>query len=137
MKSRLKRILSRMPRSLLSAAVLGATLLLMVAGVKNYHQLQIARQREAELQDRLQQRRQAVEALDGQLVRLRQDPVALERLARENLGMAHADELVFILPGGRGSTPTEPGPTAPPASPAGHTGLSEAPPVPRDRGLRP
>ena len=127
MKSRLKRILSRMPRSLLSAAVLGAILLLMVAGVKNYHQLQIARQREAELQDRLQQRRQAVEALDGQLVRLRQDPVALERLARENLGMAHADELVFILPGGRGSTPTEPGPTAPPASPAGPAVSSQSP----------
>jgi cell division protein FtsB len=98
MKTRLKKILARVPRSLVSAAVLALLLLLAVAAFKNYRQLQVAQDREEILRQRIEDRRLAVEGLDRQLVRLRENPASLERLARENLGMAYGDELVLILP---------------------------------------
>ena len=98
MKTRLKKILARVPRSLVSAAVLALLLLLAIAGFKNYRQLQVAQDREEILHRRIEERRLAVEGLDRQIVRLRENPVSLERLARENLGMAYSDELVLILP---------------------------------------
>lgn len=39
-----------------------------------------------------------VEALKKQVTRLRDDPLAVERIARDELGMIRADELIFQFP---------------------------------------
>lgn len=105
MKTRLKKILPRVPRSLVSAALVALLLLLAAAGFRNYRRLQVAHDREEILRQRIEERQLAVEGLDRQLAGLRENPASLERLARENLGMAYADELVLILPDDSRSAP--------------------------------
>jgi cell division protein FtsB len=39
-----------------------------------------------------------VEALKKQVTRLRDDPLAVERIARDELGMIRSDELIFQFP---------------------------------------
>ena len=67
-----------------------------------------------------QQRR--VEQLRFQVERLRSDPAALERVAREKLGLAKPGEVVFLLPPSEADSPgshsgadatEQPAPTAP------------------------
>jgi cell division protein FtsB len=43
-------------------------------------------------------RRQAVRRLEDQWDRLQRDPLALERIARERLGLARPGEIEFLLP---------------------------------------
>jgi cell division protein FtsB len=85
----------------LGAAVALFLLLLAVASLKSYRDLETARGRERLLEGRIQQTETRIEQLHGRIDRLRQDPGALERLAREDLGMVRPGDLVLILPEGR------------------------------------
>ncbi|MCC6559497.1 MAG: septum formation initiator family protein [Polyangiaceae bacterium] len=42
-----------------------------------------------------------IEALRGRVARLRDDPTALERIARDNLGLVRQTEVVFQFPNAR------------------------------------
>ncbi len=117
-------------RSVLGAVVVGALLLLAGAGVKSYKDLATARAREAALEQAIADAEGRIEQLHGRIERLKSDPSTLERLAREELGMVRAGDVVIVLPPEAG--PSEPGatrpsPAPPPAPPAGP---SSAPPAP-------
>ena len=79
-------------------AVIFVSGLLLTAGAKSYRDLQIVRQREAEIAVRIDASEERLEAQRHRLKLLREDPATLERLAREELGLVGKDDLVFVLP---------------------------------------
>jgi cell division protein FtsB len=79
-------------------AVIFVSGLLATAGAKSYRDLQVVRQREAELAVRIAASEERLEELGHRLELLREDPATLERLAREELGLVRKDDLVFVLP---------------------------------------
>ncbi len=58
-----------------------------------------ARRTLAELQRRSIEETARVQRLEDEVARLRDEPTALERIAREELGLARPGEIVFLLPG--------------------------------------
>lgn len=91
-------------RSLLSALVVFLVLLLATAALKGWRDYQRARSREAALQQRVAETERRITELRRQVRALADDPAALERVAREDLGLVRPDEVVIVLP--------EPGPPA-------------------------
>ncbi len=93
---------SRRPalRPLTLAAVGVLVLLLAVAGVKSYRDLESVRREETVLQEKVDATRHRIDALKHRVERLRDDPATLERLAREELGMVKPEDVVFVLPAG-------------------------------------
>ena len=85
-------------RIALGGAVVFVVGLLATAGAKGYRDLQIVRQREAELGERIVAAEQRLDELRHRLQLLREDPATLERLAREELGLVDPDDVVFVLP---------------------------------------
>jgi cell division protein FtsB len=85
-------------RLALGGAVIFVCGLLVTAGAKSYRDLQIVRQREAELAVRIAASEERLEEQRHRLQLLREDPATLERLAREELGLVGKDDLVFVLP---------------------------------------
>lgn len=73
--------------------------LLSAAGVRSYRDLEAARRREALLEQKIAATEASVAVLRRRVERLRDDPVTLERLAREELGMVRAGDVVIVLPG--------------------------------------
>ena len=108
-------------RALLCAA--GAIVLVALAGAgwKSYRDLAAARAREALIEERIRLTGARVEALRGRIERLRDDPVTLERLAREELGMVKPADVVVVFP-------PEPTPSSPDPRPAPQTPPPETPP---------
>ena len=93
-------------RTLVGAATLAVSALLIVAGVRAYGDLADARAREAELESALGEADARIEALNDRVERLRDDEEAFERVAREELGMVFPDEAVVLLPASE-STPDD------------------------------
>jgi cell division protein FtsB len=85
-------------RAVLGAVVAGALLLLGVAGVKSWRDLDAARAREAALEQSIDDAEGRIEQLHGKIERLKSDPSTLERLAREELGMVRPGDVVIVLP---------------------------------------
>ncbi len=85
-------------RSVTVAAVLFLVLLLAVAGARSYHDLARARARQDELQSKVDQTQARIQELHRRIERLRHDPVLLERLAREELGLVKDGDTVVVLP---------------------------------------
>lgn len=83
---------------LLGAGIVFLLLLLATAGAKSYRDLATARQRQLELSERIEQTRVRVQELERRIVRLRDDPVTLEHLAREELGMVYGEDVVIVIP---------------------------------------
>ncbi len=113
-------------RSVTVAAILFLGLLLAVAGARSYHDLARARARQAELQSKVDQTQARIEELHRRIERLRNDPVLLEHLAREELGLVKDGDTVVVLPQRevpeppRDRAPAEdpaPSPATPPATP--------------------
>jgi cell division protein FtsB len=108
--------------------VLGLSLLLFVAvlGIaawRSYHDLSAARERQKLLETRIQETQGRIEELHGRIERLRSDPGALERRAREDLGMVRPGDVIIELPaetGGRDQPrpPLRTAATAPPPAPS-------------------
>ena len=89
---------ARAGRPLWWAAAVFLAVLLALAGGKSYRDLAAVRERESELEARLAATRAEIAAFERRLDRLRHDPVTLERLAREDLGMTRPGDVVIVLP---------------------------------------
>ncbi len=81
--------------ALMILIVLGLT---ATAGFKSYRDLDTARSYERELLAKIAGAKERVRVLDHRIDRIRNDPAMLERLAREDLGLARDGEVVIMLP---------------------------------------
>jgi cell division protein FtsB len=82
----------------LGVAVVALLGLLAVAGVKSYHDLAMVRQHEAQLAVEIGAAEGRIDTLQQRVERLDLDPLTLERLAREDLGMVLPGDVVIVLP---------------------------------------
>jgi cell division protein FtsB len=80
-------------------------LLLGAAGARSARDLAAARAREALLEERIAATEARVAELRRRIARLRDDPVTLERLAREDLGLVRPGDVVLVLPPERRAAP--------------------------------
>ena len=85
-------------RSLLSALVVFLLLVLATAALKGWRDLDRARAREAELHEKIAGTEQRIESLRARIRDLKDDPATLERIAREDLGLVHPNDVVLVLP---------------------------------------
>jgi cell division protein FtsB len=111
-------------RSILIFASVALVLFLLVAGFRGYRDLTLAKAREAQLEQSIGHTEEEIGRLERKVERLQSDPVMLERLAREELGMVRPGEVVVLL---------EPEGAVPPATPTSRppsTGPSSDPPEP-------
>ncbi len=88
-------------KSLLVASAVAVLILLTVAAVKSWHELEVARARQALLEEKIDDAVQGNNRLAERIRRLQEDPAALERVAREQLGLVRPGEVVIVLPGAR------------------------------------
>lgn len=82
---------------------LGVTVILMLAilagaGIKSYRDLTASRAHEADLGRRVEAAEERIRLLDQRLEGITDDPIVLERVAREELGMVYPDDVVIVLP---------------------------------------
>ena len=85
-------------RSFLVAAVLFLLALLATAGVKSYRELAAARAHLADLKHQIEASEGRIRVLREHVRTIEDDPLTLERLAREQLGMVRAGDVVIVLP---------------------------------------
>ena len=85
-------------RSLLGVAVLSILGLLFAAGLKSYSDLDAARAHEVDLHRQIAAARARIRVIDERIERIESDPVMLERLAREELGMVRQGDVIIVLP---------------------------------------
>ena len=79
--------------------MVGALLLAMaLAGARSFRDLGRARARTAELATEIGEAEARIVELERRIELLREDPVTLERLAREELGLVRPDDIVVVLP---------------------------------------
>ncbi len=83
---------------ILGVAVVVILLVLALAALKSYRDLQAARAHEAELQQGIRAAEQRIAGLRERAASLESDPLTLERMAREELGMIKPGDVVIILP---------------------------------------
>jgi len=101
--------------------------LLATAGVKSYRDLAQARAHEADLAERIAAAEARIRILRGDVRRMAQDPLTLERLARENLGMVKPGDVVIVLPEERSEPPAGRPSADGPGHPLTHEGPDEPP----------
>lgn len=68
------------------------------AGGRSFRDLGKARARAAELSSQIEEAEVRIDELERRIGLLRDDPVTLERLAREELGLVRPGDLVVVLP---------------------------------------
>jgi cell division protein FtsB len=79
------------------AGVLLTVVAIGFVSARSYRDLADSRARITQLGVEIEQRRQAIADLTRRVELLRSDPYTLERLARQELGMARPDETIVIL----------------------------------------
>lgn len=84
-------------RSAIGYASLLLLIFLVIAGFRGFRDLGLVREREAELEAAIERTQDEIQQLETQVERLRDDPVLLERLARQELGMTRPGEVVVIF----------------------------------------
>ena len=109
-------------RSILGLASVAFALFLTIAGFRVYHELSRARQQEADLERQIELTDREIDRLERRVERLRSDPVLLERLAREELGLVRPGEVVILV--------ERPNPLRPKTSPRPGEPPSSGPPAP-------
>ncbi len=82
----------------LVAVVVSLLLLLAIASIGSYRDLEAARQRQEMLEMRIEATQQSNEELAQRVRRLQDDPAAIERLAREQYRMMRPRDVVVVLP---------------------------------------
>ncbi|HEX7181921.1 MAG TPA: septum formation initiator family protein [Thermoanaerobaculia bacterium] len=105
-------------RPVLGASVLLFLAVLAIAGLKSYRDLESARQSEHLLENRIEATEQQIGRLRNRIDRLRTDPGALERHAREDLGMVRPGDVIIELPQPEEKKAAPVPPPAPVPSPA-------------------
>lgn len=84
-------------RSVLGVCSILLLVLLGIGVTKSSRDLIAGRQREKLLESRIAASQDNVEALKQRIEGLRRDPATLEKLAREELGMAFAGDVIIVL----------------------------------------
>lgn len=88
-----------LPALILVLAVVGAPLLMFSAhGLPKLRSLE---QELAQIRRENDEERRQIAFLRQTVRRLKDDPAAVERIARDELGLVRKDEVVFLLPRGR------------------------------------
>ncbi len=87
-------------RAILGYASLALMIFLLFAGFRGYRDLTLAREREARLEQAIARTEDEIVRLGREVERLRGDPVLLERLAREELGMVMPGDVVVLVDSG-------------------------------------
>ncbi len=88
-------------RSLSTLIGLGLILVLLLianAGAEDYSGLSELAEREAELEFEIEEAKLRVKSLRRAVVLLQDDPIVLERLAREELGLVRPGDRIVVLP---------------------------------------
>jgi cell division protein FtsB len=85
-----------LPITLLGVALLGAPVLIFSR--EGLPRLQAVQKELDMVQQENTQLRREIEVLRGRVTRLRDDPAAIEQLARSDLGLVRQSEVVFQLP---------------------------------------
>ena len=97
---RLTLVLERvLPLAILVVAVIGAPV--MIFSPEGLPRLRGLERELAQVQDETAELGREIESLRGRVQRLRDDPTAVERIARDNLGMLRQTEVVFQFPAAR------------------------------------
>ncbi len=97
---RLALLLERvLPVGVLVVAVVGAPV--MIFSPQGLPRLRGLERELADVEDENAALGREIEALRGRVARLRDDPTALERIARDNLGLVRQTEVVFQFPNAR------------------------------------
>ncbi len=99
-------------RSLLSAVVVFLVLLLATFGLRGWQELSEVRAHERALAAEVAASERRIEALRERIERLQRDPLALDRAARQELGLVANDDVVLVLPAAPSGAPQ---PTSNPA----------------------
>lgn len=95
--SRLTQVIERvLPVGVLVVAVVGAPI--MILSPQGLPRLRGLERELADVEEDNAQIRREIEALRGSVARLRDDPSAVERIARDNLGLVRQSEVVFQFP---------------------------------------
>jgi len=118
-------------RPVLGATVVLVLALLAIAALKSNRDLQAARSRERLLTGKIAATVAESERLRVRIDRLRHDPGMLEKLAREDLGMARPGDVIIELPEDAAAAPAAPlppAPAVPPSAPRPTPAVSSAPP---------
>jgi cell division protein FtsB len=82
-----------LPIAILAMAVIGAPV--MIFAPQGLPRLRGLERELADVDDENAQLRREIEGLRGQVTRLRDDPRAVERIARDDLGLVRQSEVVF------------------------------------------
>ncbi|MEO8277157.1 MAG: septum formation initiator family protein [Thermoanaerobaculia bacterium] len=85
-------------RSLLTAVVVFLALLLATFGLKSYRDLRAVNSRESALRADIAGTEARIADLKHRIERLKNDPVMLDRVAREELGLVRPEDVVIVLP---------------------------------------
>lgn len=85
-------------RSVVAAVVVFLVLLLATFGLKSYRDLSSVRGREQALLAEIAGTEQRIALLRHRIERLKNDPVMLDRVARESLGLVRPEDVVIVLP---------------------------------------
>lgn len=85
-----------LPITVLVASAIGAPVLMLAP--EGLPRLRSLSRELAEVDGENADLRREIERLHGTVQRLRQDPVAIERIARDELGLVRSTELVFQFP---------------------------------------
>lgn len=104
-------------RSVVGVAALFLLGLLATAGVKSYRDLKAARDLEADLERRIAESEARIRVLTEHVRRIEEDPLTLERLAREELGMVKPGDVVIVLPDDQEAPPAGRSPDGRPPDP--------------------
>ena len=92
----LERVL---PVAILVVAVVGAPV--MILSPQGLPRLRGLQKELRDVEDENAELRRQIEALRGRVARLRDDPAAVERIARDDLGLVRQTEVVFQFAGRR------------------------------------
>lgn len=91
---RIARFLERtLPIAVLVVAVVGAPV--MIFSPQGLPRLRELERELADVEEENAELTRQIEALRGKVARLREDPTAVERIARDNLGLVRQSEVVF------------------------------------------
>lgn len=85
-------------RSLVSAMVVFLVLVLATAALKGWRDLAAAQAREQALAAEVAAAEARIEEAKRRIARLQEDPVTLDRIAREELGLVSPQDVVVVLP---------------------------------------
>lgn len=97
---RLTRLFERvLPLAVLVVAVIGAPL--MILSPQGLPRLRGLEKELADVDEENAELRRQIEELRGRVTRLRDDPAAVERIARDDLGLVRQTEVVFQFPARR------------------------------------